>query len=91
MGNFPILSRFQYDAHVKVVEADPDQTINELASACAYHSVGLHVADQPGKVLRVRPTSDSDDAPSWPGHMKVSEAGIKFFDCLDIYFEEPGN
>ena len=91
MSNFPILSRFQYDAHVKVVEADPDQTIDELAGACAYHSVGLHVADQPGKELRVRPTSDSDDAPPWPGHLKVSEAGIKFFDCLDIYFDEPGN
>ncbi len=91
MSSFPILSRFQYDAHVKVVEADSDQTIDELADACAYHSVGLHVADQPGKALRVRPTSDRDDAPPWPGHLKVSEAGIKFFDCLDIYFDEPGN
>ena len=90
MSAFPILSRFQHDCHVKVVEAEPAQSIDDLAAACAYHSVGIHVKDQPGKILRVRPTSDSDDAEPWPREITVAEAGIKYFDSIDIYFTEPG-
>lgn len=87
MVAFPILSRFQYDAHVKVVEIEPEQTIDEVAAACAHHSIGLHVKDQPGKGLRVRPTTEDDDAEPWPGDMTVSDAGIKFYDPIDVYFE----
>ena len=88
MSAFPILSRFQYDCHVKVVEAEAAQTMDMLAEACAYHSIGLHVADQPGKILRVRPTTDADDAEPWPRDMTVAEAGIKYFDSIDIYFTD---
>ncbi len=90
MWAFPILSRFQYDCHVKVVEAEPEQTMDALAEACAYHSIGLHVADRPGKILRIRPTTEGDDAEPWPRDMTVAEAGIKYFDSLDIYFTDPG-
>jgi len=90
MPAFPILSRFQFDCHVKVVEAEPAQSIDDLAAACAYHSIGVHVKDQPGKILRVRPTTDSDDAEPWPRDISVAEAGIKYFDSIDIYFTDPG-
>lgn len=90
MSAFPILSRFQYDCHVKVVEAEPAQSIDALAAACAHHSIGLHVAERPGKILRVRPTTEADDAEPWPRDMTVAEAGIKYFDSIDIYFTDPG-
>ena len=57
MSAFPILSRFQQDAHIKTVEIEPGQTMDEVAAACALHSIGLHVADKPGRTLRVRPTT----------------------------------
>ena len=59
MSTFPILSRFQQDAHIKVVEIAPAQTMDEVAAACARHSIDLHVADRPGATLRVRPTRES--------------------------------
>ena len=90
MSAFPILSRFQYDCHVKVVEAEPAQSIDDLAAACAYHSIGLHVKTQPGRILRVRQNSDADDAEPWPRELTVAEAGIKYFDSIDIYFTDPG-
>ncbi len=89
MSAFPILSRFQQDAHIKVVEIEPAQTMDEVAAACAYHSIDLHVAPRPGKTLRVRPTSESDDAAPWTRDLTVEEAGIRYFDSIDIFFEEP--
>ena len=86
MSAFPILSRFQNDCHVKVVEATPEQTIDTLAAECARHSIGLHVADQPGMILRVRATTEADDAEPWPRDMTVAEARLKHFDCIDVYF-----
>ena len=90
MSAFPILSRFQNDCHVKVVEAEPAQTIDALAAECARHSIGVHVAERPGKILRIRPTTDADDAAPWPRNMTVAEAGLKHFECIDIYFTDPG-
>ncbi len=89
MGAFPILSRFQQDAHIKVVEIEPGQTMDEVAAACAYHSIDLHVAPRPGRTLRVRPTTERNDAPPWPRNLTAQEAGIHQYDCIDIYFEEP--
>ena len=89
MSAFPILSRFQQDAHIKTVEIDSSQTMDEVAATCAFHSIGLHVAEKPGRTLRVRPTTEDDSAPPWPRDLTVEKAGIRFYDCIDIYFEEP--
>jgi len=86
MAELGILSRFQGDAHIKVVNVDTEMTFEELAEACKAHSVGLHVPDQPGKTLRVRRTTDSDDAPPFPRDMKVKDASLGHLDCLDVYF-----
>jgi toluene monooxygenase system protein B len=86
MAALGILSRFQGDAHIKVVNVDTEMTFEEVAAACKVHSVGLHVPDQPGKVLRVRRTTDSDDAPPFPPGMKVKDAGLRHLDSLDVYF-----
>ena len=89
MSAFPILSRFQQDAHIKTVEIESGQTMDEVAATCAFHSIGLHVAEKPGQTLRVRPTTEDDSAPPWPRDLTVEKAGIRFYDCIDIYFEEP--
>ena len=75
MSAFPILSRFQQDAHIKTVEIDPSQTMDEVAATCAFHSIDLHVADKPGRTLRVRPTTDDDSAQPWPRDLTVEKAG----------------
>ena len=86
MAELGILSRFQGDAHIKVVNVDTEMTFDQLAEACKVHSVGLHVADQPDKTLRVRRTTDGDDAPPFPPDMKVKEANLRHLDCVDVYF-----
>ncbi len=87
MADLAILSRFQGDAHIKVVDVDTEHTFGKLAELCAEHSIGLHVAPQPGRTLRVRRTTDDDDAEPFPRDMKVKDAGIGHLDCLDSYFE----
>jgi toluene monooxygenase system protein B len=89
MDNFPILSRFQHDCHVKVVDTQASDTIAELAAACAHQSVGVHVKDQPGKILRVRPTTDDDNAEPYSPDMTVKDAGLVMYDCIDVYFTDP--
>lgn len=86
MAALGILSRFEGDCHIKVVNVDTEMTFDELAEACKVHSVGLHVPDQPGRTLRVRRTTETDDAPPFPPAMKVKEAGLRHLDCLDVYF-----
>lgn len=89
MQKFPLLSRFQYDCHVKVVETEANETVSQLADSCAYHSVGVHVKNQPGKILRVRRTTDTDDEPPLNGDITVGEAGLVMYDCIDVYFSDP--
>jgi len=86
MAALGILSRFEGDAHVKVVNVDTEMSFAELIETCRVHSIGLHVPDQPGKTLAVRRTTENDDARPFPLDMKVKDANIRHLDSLDIYF-----
>lgn len=86
----PIISRFQYDAHCKIVDVAPHWTMDEMTEACAYHSLGHHVRDEPGKILRVRRMTDDDSAMPFARKATVGELGFKPLDILDVYFTEPG-
>ena len=86
MANLGILSRFEGDAHIKVVNVDTEMSFAEVAEACKVHSIGLHVPDQPGKTLHVRRTTDDDSAKPFPATMKVKDANLRHLDCLDVYF-----
>lgn len=86
MAALGILSRFEGDAHIKVVNVDTEMSFDELAAACKVHSVGLHVPDQPGKTLRVRRTTETDNAPPFPREMRVKDAKVQHLDSLDVYF-----
>ncbi|ONM46692.1 toluene-4-monooxygenase system B family protein [Nocardia donostiensis] len=85
MAPFPISSKFHGDFVLKLVAVDTDNTIDEVAAAAAEHSVGIHVPDQPGKVIRAR--AQDADAP-FPRDMKLSDTGLEPTDTIEFYFSE---
>ena len=58
MSAIPIVSNFQHDFVLQIVLTDTEATMDEVAAAAAYHSVGRRVAAQPGRVVRVRRQGD---------------------------------
>ena len=88
MAPIAILSRFQYDAHVRVIDVGESFTMDQVAAACAYPAVD-HTVRHPdsSKPLRVRRTTEGDSAPPLPQAMTVVEAGFKHFECVDVYVE----
>lgn len=85
MSLFPISSKFEGDFVLKLVVVDTENTIDEVAAAAAAHSVGIHVPDQPGKVIRAR--AEGADAP-YPRQMKLGETGLEPTDTIEFYFSE---
>jgi len=84
MSPFPVSSHFHGDFVLKLVPADTEFTMDELAAAAAEHSVGIHVPDQPGKVVRAR--AQGADQP-FPRNMRISESGLEPTDTVEFYFE----
>lgn len=85
MALFPISSKFDGDFVLKLVAVDSENTIDEVAAAAAEHSVGIHVPDQPGKIIRAR--AEGADAP-FPRDMKLSDTGLEPTDTVEFYFSE---
>ncbi|VFA91566.1 Toluene-4-monooxygenase system protein B [Nocardia farcinica] len=85
MALFPISSKFDGDFVLKLVAVDSENTIDEVAAAAAEHSVGIHVADQPGKVSRARAEGATEP---FPRDMKLSETGLEPTDTVEFYFSE---
>jgi hypothetical protein len=83
-----LLSRFQNDAHVRVIDVLPDQTMDEVAAACAAPAVDRQVRHpNPKKPLRVRATTLDDSAAPFARNMTVREAGFRHFECVDVFVE----
>jgi hypothetical protein len=83
-----VLSRFQFDAHVRVIDVDETFTMDQVAAACALPAVDRVVRHPDlAKPLRVRRTTDDDSAPPLPQTMTVAEAGFSHFECVDIFVE----
>ncbi|MGV9739419.1 toluene-4-monooxygenase system B family protein [Nocardia farcinica] len=85
MALFPISSKFDGDFVLKLVAVDSENTIDEVAAAAAEHSVGIHVAEQPGKVIRARAEGATEP---FPRDMKLSETGLEPTDTVEFYFSE---
>ncbi|MBS1189342.1 MAG: toluene monooxygenase [Rhodocyclaceae bacterium] len=85
MAAFPMISNFQYDFLLQLVAVDTENTMDEVAAAAAYHSVGRRVAPQPGKVVRVRRQGDTE---FFPRHAKLGETGIKPMETVEFIFTE---
>jgi toluene monooxygenase system protein B len=83
MALFPVISNFQYDFVLQLVPVDTDNTMDEVAAAAAYHSVGRRVAPQPGKVVRVRRQGAAD---FYPRSARLCETDIKPMESLEFIF-----
>lgn len=85
MALFPVISNFQYDFVLQLVPVDTDNTMDEVAAAAAYHSVGRRVAPQPDKVIRVR---RQGEAAFLPREARLHETGVKPMETLEFIFCE---
>lgn len=85
MALFPIHSNFERDFVIQLVPVDTDDTMDQVAEKCAYHSINRRVKEQPSKTLRVR---HHENGTIFPREMKVSEAGLRPTETLDILFME---
>ena len=85
MAAFPLLSNFQHDFVIQLVPVDTENTMDEVASLAASHSVGRRVAPQPDKILRVRRHGKAD---CFPRDMLVKDSGLKPTEAVDIIFAD---
>ncbi len=83
MALFPIHSNFECDFVIQLVPVDTEDSMDQVAEKCAYHSVNRRVHPQPGKILRVR---HHENGIIFPRDMKVEEAGLRPTETLDILF-----
>lgn len=86
MAMFPLISNFEEDFVLQVVPVDSESTMDEVAAAAAYHSVGRRVRERPGHVMRVRPQGSTDVLPR---DTKLSESGLKPMQCIEVIWEAP--
>jgi hypothetical protein len=88
MPGFAVLSRLQFDAHVRVINVEPDFTMDQVAEACAAPAVGYQTSHpDPSKPLRIRLTTPKDDAPAFPRNLKVKETSMRHYECIDVFVE----
>ena len=82
------ITRLQNDAHVRLTELGLDLTMDEVAATSAAPAIGYQATHPaPGRPLRVRLTSESDDSPAFPRTLTVRDAGFNHYECLDIFVE----
>jgi len=86
MALFPLTSNFQEDFVLQLLAVDTDNTMDEVAAAAAYHSVGRRVAARPGHIMRVR--RQGYEKP-FPRTMKLNDAGLKPMECIEVVWEAP--
>ena len=84
MAALPIVSNFESDFVLQLVEIDSDDSMDPVASKCAHHSIGRRVAPRPGTILRVR--LPDAEAPL-PREQTAASAGIAPMDTVEIFFE----
>lgn len=83
MALFPLSSNFEGDFVLQLVAVDTENTMDEVAAACAYHSLNRRVAPRPNTVLRVR---RQDAKEFFPRDMKVADSGLAT-ETVEIIFE----
>lgn len=83
MAMFPLASNFEGDFLLQLLAVDSENTMDEVAAAAAVHSVGRRVRARPGHILRVR----RQGGDFIPRTMKVSEAGLKPTETVEIIWE----
>lgn len=84
MALFPISSNFRGDFVLKLVPVDTDDTWEKVAEQASVHSVGIHVAPQPGKAIRARRMGADEP---FPLDAKLGDAGLLPTETIEFYFE----
>lgn len=84
MALFPLTSNFEGDFVLQLLPVDTENTMDEVASAAAYHSVGRRVRARPDCIMRVR---RQDATEFFPRSMKVSDSGLKPTETVEIIWE----
>lgn len=84
MALIPLVSNFQGDFVLLLVPVDTDSTMDQLAEACAHHSLDRRVERQPGKTLRVR--LQGSDLPFDRG-ATVGQVALTPMACVQVYYE----
>ena len=84
MADLPLISNFEGDFVLKLFMTDTESTIAAVAEAAAANCVGVHIAAEPGKTMRVR--RQGNDEP-FPVDMTAAEAGLEPMNCVEVYFE----
>ncbi len=85
MALFPLSSNFEGDFVLQLVPVDDEITMDEVAAACAEHSVNRRVRPQPDKVMRVRRHTTGE---MFPRDMKVKDAGLMPTETVDVIFAD---
>lgn len=85
MALLPLVSHFHGDFVLKLLPVDTGLTMAQVATAAAENAVGIHVADQPGKVIRAR---KQDAEAAYPLDMTLADSGLAAMDCVEFYFDQ---
>ncbi|AEA23403.1 hypothetical protein Psed_1156 [Pseudonocardia dioxanivorans CB1190] len=89
MSSLAVIGRLEKDAHTRIIDVDTDFTMDQVVEACLAPAVGYQARHpKPGAMLRVRPTTDTDDADPFPRSMTVAEARLRHFQQIDIYVSD---
>ena len=84
MALFPVSSNFEEDFVLQLVPVDTENTMDEVAAACAVHSVNRRVRPRNG-VLRVRRHTTGE---VFPRDMQLKDAGLMPSETIDIIYED---
>lgn len=85
MAMFPLGSNFEGDFVIQLVAVDDEATMDEVAAACAEHSVDRRVAAQPSKIMRVRQHTTGT---VFPRSMRLKDAGLMPTETIDVIFSD---
>ncbi len=84
MATVPVGILFEGDFVVKLLPIETEDTMDVVTEKARGVTVGIHIEEQAGKVIRVQ--KDGNDDP-FPRDMTVEDAGLQPMDGLNLYFE----
>lgn len=88
MALFPLCCNFEGDFVLQLLPVDSDNTMDEVAAAAAYHTVGRRVAERPNHLMRVRRQGSEE---FFARTLKVSDSGLKPTECVEVIWEAPAH
>lgn len=84
MALIPLASHFDGDFVLKLLPVDSENTMDEVAAAAAVNAIGIHIAEQPGRTIRVRKQGAAEP---FPRAMTVADSGLEPTECIELFYE----